>query len=526
VGASIVPRRSPDTVSTAPLPGVRSPVNVPRLGGGGVDITPVANEVSELIQRHQQHADQVILLDADNKLAQLETDVRTAATQKRGKDALGATQYASDAWAKGVSDLESGLTTDKQREVFRARAASRYESLYANTEAHAADEWNRFEAQTTDDAVTNRMSAAVANYRDPEIVAKNAVEARAIIQDAAKRFGWSDETRDQKVASTLSAMHSGIINRFLAVGDDRAAQAYYDKARSQLTGDDLVRIDKSLDESSTRGQSQREADRIMGVSQTLAQGLAEAAKITDPKTREATEHRVRQAFEDKAAGDREERFKAYQDAGVTLEKTHSTDKIPPATWNLLSVTERRSLQEREDQLRHPRHTTNMDTWYKLMNMAGLNDSTRAEFESTDLNKYRRSGELDEQDFEHMAELQLTMRRQTAAGISGEARREATAADRDAKKAADRAAAAEELRKLGISVAPAPAPGGPIVRPVPTGGSNALGGMVTAPTPAAPAPAGKVDTVGGRVRVPQSWIDHAKRDQNYRLYLEHMGVKIP
>jgi hypothetical protein len=51
-------------------------------------------------------------------------------------------------------------------------------------------------------------------------------------------------------------------------------------------------------------------------------------------------------------------------------------------------------------------------------------------------------------------------------------------------------------------------------------------MVTAPTPAAPAPAGKVDTVGGRVRVPQSWIDHAKRDQNYRLYLEHMGVKIP
>jgi hypothetical protein len=94
VGASIVPRRSPDTVSTAPLPGVRSPVNVPRLGGGGVDITPVANEVSELIQRHQAHADQVILLDADNKLAQLETDVRTAATQKRGKDALGATQYA------------------------------------------------------------------------------------------------------------------------------------------------------------------------------------------------------------------------------------------------------------------------------------------------------------------------------------------------------------------------------------------------------------------------------------------------
>jgi hypothetical protein len=143
-----------------------------------------------------------------------------------------------------------------------------------------------------------------------------------------------------------------------------------------------VRIDKSLDESSTRGQSQREADRIMGVSQTLSQGLAEAAKITDPKTREATEHRVRQAYEDRAAGDREERFKAYQDAGVILEKTRSTDKIPPATWNLLSVTERRSLQEREDQLRHPRHTTNMDTWYKLMNMAGLNDSTRAEFENT------------------------------------------------------------------------------------------------------------------------------------------------
>lgn len=260
-----LPRANPTPVPTAPLAGARVPTGVPTRAFGAPESVPldgVTRQVAGIIERHQSQADNAILLDADNQLARLETDLRTTATARRGKDALGATDEMQDGWAKGVSAIESSLTNDRQRQLFQARAGNRFAGLYSATESHAHDEWTRFQDSTSATAVQNRVNDALANYRDPQQVAKAAVEARAIVQDQAKRSGWSPEITEQKTGEVLSALHAGVIGRFIAVGDDRAAKAYYDKAKSQIAGKHLEDVDRALEVASTEGAGLRAADAV------------------------------------------------------------------------------------------------------------------------------------------------------------------------------------------------------------------------------------------------------------------------
>src|SRR5436190_2248004 len=411
-------------VQRAPIPGPRiSPVApAGAFGAPTPDYTGVLRAVSGLVERHRQEADQLTLLDADNQFAQLPTDLHTQATSRQGLDALGATADVQAAWDKGVSDIEGGIRSDRAKDAFRNRVAGRYQTLYGAVERHAANEYQRFASETTKTAINSRFDEALTNFADPAAVETAVNESRAIISDQGRREGWGAETIAEEQRAQASRIQSVVIARMLAKGDDLAATNYYAKVRDQVSGRDALKLEQDLDVSSVRGQSQRNADLILATAATFDAARAEAAKITDPKVREATEERVRREFADRAADDRQQRFQAYQDAGVILERTRDTHTIPPATWNLLSVTERRALQEREEQLRHPRHSSDPDTYWSLMNMAGLSDQSRAAFESVDLNDYRRKGLLDDVDFNRLLSLQRSLRTSTQGAVAGEARR--------------------------------------------------------------------------------------------------------
>jgi hypothetical protein len=380
-----VPRRSQGTVGTAPLPGVRTPVDVPGAAfraPAGIDPTGISRDIAEVIDRHRQHADTVIMLDADNKLAELESSLRTNATKLKGKDALGATQQATDGWQQGVSDIESSLTSEQQREQFRLRAASRYIGLKSFTENHGADEWDRFQAQTTDTAIKNRMSDAIANYRDPQTVARNAVEARSIIQNAGRRNGWDTETTDRKVAESLSAIHAGVISRYLAAGDDLGAKEYYEKSKSQLLGEHRDNIEASLKEGSTRGESQRQADAITAKATDRASALEAVRKISDPGVRDATEERVNRFFSEKRQAETEDREDRYLTATNIVDKNPGRsprDVVPPAIWTQLPPEQRNTLERRAN----APDTNDAKRWLTFLDMTPqqLGALTKSEFES-------------------------------------------------------------------------------------------------------------------------------------------------
>lgn len=257
------------------------------------------------------------------------------------------------------------------------------------------------------------------------------------------------------------------------------------------------------------GQAPRQQQPV-----TLTEALSRAAQIQDPRVREATEQRIRRHYEDIAADRRQQQAQNFQTAGEIVEKTGDHERIPLPMWLSLDVHDREALLRREDQVRHPKVADNGDTYVSLMNMAGLSDASRSHFETLDLGKYR--GKVTESEFKQLLSLQTTERRQTSAGISSEARRVSAAETAEQKRAAAAAEKAKQkeaeaekaraaLKAMGVDIGPA-VPGAPIHKP------------------AAAAPVGQAMAPGGKV--PQAWLDRAKKDQNYRLYLEHMGVKVP
>lgn len=116
----------------------------------------------------------------------------------------------------------------------------------------------------------------------------------------------------------------------------------------------------------------------------LSEALAQAATITDPRVREATEHRVRQGFADKAAESRQERAQAFQQASAIVEQTKSYDAIPLTVRMAMSPEENNALQHRVEQIRHPKDAGDSETYFHLLNLASLSPESRAQFANENL----------------------------------------------------------------------------------------------------------------------------------------------
>lgn len=491
-----VPRRSTGYVPTSPLPNERVPSGAFQ-EAPPVDLSPVTRTIARIAEEEKGKQDELAILDADNKLGALQTDLTVHATQYRGKDALGALPDVTDQWRKQADEIRNGLANDDQRLKFEARAAGRFQSLRASVVEHTAGEMKRYDDDTTSSGLKLAVNTALQNYTNPTTVEQSLADSKKIIDLYADRNGWSPEERQQKQLEQASVIHSGIIDRLLADDRDIDATKYFQAHSSELDSRALLQARDSLDLGSLRGESQRRADGIVQSSATLGGALAEARKITDPKLREATEGRIRRHYEDVEASLRYDREQAYEEASAILERTGDLNKIPPNIYNRLNASQHRELEHRLAQKRNPDKQTNWSTYARLLNMAGLNDSTRQEFEQIDLTKYR--SQLSDQHYEHLLTLQLGERRQTGGAISSEAKRQATQAERDATKQRQREQAAAMLRSLGVDV-PVKAPGAP---------------LRGATVPLRLSPKGK--------QVPQAWLYRATRDENYKRYLEHMGV---
>lgn len=404
-----VPRRD-RVAATAPLPGVRVSPDAPAAAFRPVepiDISGVTRAIADFAAREREKADQLALLDADNRLAKLHTDLELEARQRRGKDALSATADIEAKWQEGVGVIEKELgNNDRVRFAFHNRAGNRWQSLYANVERHAAVETERYDNEVTDTALKNRVNDALTNFRDPEMVAKAAVELRAIVRDHGKRQGWAPEAIEQRTNEQLSRLHAGVISRFLHAGDDRAARAYYQKAKGQILGEHAENIDQALQEGSTLGEAQRQADAIIktkGITRTEAYERARA--IDDPKVRRATEQQLDTEY---ARQDRLEREQHDQFLKTAAEYADGGQQAPATILSRLSVAERRSLESyRRSVVRGEPIETDWAAYYQLKQQAG-NPRTRAEFMRLNLLTYR--DRLANSEFEELVKLQTNVSR--------------------------------------------------------------------------------------------------------------------
>lgn len=514
-------------VAPAPRPNVQvGPEASPSAFGvpGGIDLSGAQRVAVDLWDKARQRANQVAALDADNQLHDLAQDLyyhpQTGAFNVLGKDAIGAADKAREAWAKGVGEIGNGLSNDDQRLAFQRRSQAQRFQLDDAAAAHVNAQIQQYDKGETLKALDKRRDLAIASPDKPAIIQGAIAEQRAIWSDYARAHGLGPEATAQGLAETVSATHAAVISQMLANGNDLDAQGYYAQHQAEIVGNDSTQIAKEMDIGSLRGESQRQADTITAVAVNPAGALEAANRIADPKLRDATVDRVRAFYDEQNHAKALDAENAFQEAGTILEQRGSFDAIPPALLSRMTYQQRDALRNDVDRLRKQRteRTTDPQLYYNLMNMAGVNDFTRRDFENINLMQFR--SQLSDTDFERLVQLQRTERLQTQGAIAGEARRDATAAQKEAEKAAERERAKQTLRDMGIEI-PDTVPGGPIQPPATPPSAQQPKGAAQG-TLRTPVPAG---STSGRM-VPQSWLDRAARDPAYRLYLQHMGINVP
>ena len=466
-----VPVRSPlPSVATEPLPGVRGSPNAP---SGAfqpprpVDLSGITGLAQELYQRQRQHADQVAVLDADTQLTKfrssLISDPQNGILAARGKNALDASQGWEAKWADGMAQIRQGLKTPEQLDAFDRLAHGQFARANEEVEAHVGAQLRAYDQNTVNASLDETYTDAVQHADRPDLVAAAIDKGKAVATDWAKRQGFSPEQTKQAIAALVSKAHVGVMESLVNRKLDLAATQYLAKHEAELTGEDLPVAQKLVNSGSVAGESQRNADDIMKTATTLPDAQTQAAQIAEPQVREATERRLRQAFEDKAAGERQQRDDAYEHATDIVRKTGDFDNVPYATRRLLSPAMESSLRNLEDQIRHPKRQTDMGLYATLMNMAGLNPQTRQDFEQLDLTEYR--PKLEDSDFERLVSLQLQLRTAT----------------QNADKRAEELGAEVPDRTLPSDV---------------------------------------------RLSIPPEWIEAAKINPRYRRYLNHMAGHAP
>lgn len=349
-------------------------------------VAGVGSEIQKIAIDEKNKADQLAVLDGDKDMSALQTDLlygKNGAKNRLGKDAFGLPDEIQEKFSKGSQEIEKRLTNDAQRLAFKKQQASRSAELNRTVQAHVSEQIKRFDDQTTESYIANERNAAALSFMDPSRIDISVERQRMAIQQYSDRNGLGPEYVKQKMLDVASKTHLGVIEQMLTNDLDLIGKQYYENHKADISADDALRIQRSLDESSLRGESQRQADKIFMSTSNRQEALEEARKIQDPKVRDATEDRVNGMFSQKLQAEREAQDKIYLDAtnildGIKGGVKNARDVIPAPMWAKMSLQQRESLQRRREDV-----DNNDKVWLDFLSMKPeqVAKLSRAEFET-------------------------------------------------------------------------------------------------------------------------------------------------
>lgn len=299
-----VPRIQPQSVEQRPISAPQAPTQAPlEQFGGGQSAAGVleaggqlSRTVSLIYQEEKKKADQVAVLGADQELSRWETErlykAETGAMNKKGKDAFGLPDEVNKDFTKIVGDITSKLNNDDQRLAFQRMATSRGVDIERSLTKHVSAEMRSYDDTITESYLKTEREAAVANFSDNERVDIGIERQKGAIVDYANRYGLPQEYVKLKTQEAVSKTRTDVVSRYLAVGDDLKAKAYYDQHKDEFSGADQMHMDKALEEGSLRGESQRINDKIMSTAKTRSEAMQMVKELSgsNPKLREVAEN--------------------------------------------------------------------------------------------------------------------------------------------------------------------------------------------------------------------------------------------
>jgi hypothetical protein len=414
-------------VGSTPLPGVRRTAAETALStGAGVEraragtaqafgslagqVSQIALDTrSQLIERETKRADEVALLDAENRLSTWEQqrlyDPEAGAFAQRGKNALGLPETIAQEYTDLAGEVEASLGTDRQREAFAKLRQRRGLDLDLSIRRHVFQQMQAYEGEELNAAISTSKDAAIANALDPRRVGEELTRAVTAIRTHGPRVGLGPEQIEKQISDVQTAVHVGVIDRLLATDNIRTAEVYFEETKGQISGDALARVEKALEEGGLRKAGQTKADEILAAGGTLTEQREKARAIDDPKLRDEVMGRIEHEANVRDRAEREAEENRLRTAYDLVDRYKDVKAIPPGQWSQLTGSARSALRHYAEALTQGVPIkTDLPTYYGLMQQAANEPDV---FARRNLLEFR--GKLDEQEFKQLAGLQLSIR---------------------------------------------------------------------------------------------------------------------
>lgn len=216
----------------------------------------MVNAGAQAFQQFQDEADRVRVMDAQNQLAELKIHLQNNQTDgfnhKKGVDVVsfddgqggGFVDYYSNAFQEGVSQINSKLGNNRQRQMFNqiaARDTVAFKSSIQNYFVNENDTYQKSVYSASADRFVRNINENPADFKS---IDENRLSLRAALNKVAQLQGKSALEAENMYLGTISQTHVGNINSFIENNDLRGAVQYRNKYADEISLNDSFKANK------------------------------------------------------------------------------------------------------------------------------------------------------------------------------------------------------------------------------------------------------------------------------------------
>lgn len=434
-----VPKLNPSNITQqAALPRVRFQTdNAPlEAFGGGAPLGELAKAtdsafdlLNQYVKKQKNDADDVAVQEAvantikkKNELFWGSDDGQVqGAISREGKAAAGINEEYGTKFKEYTDETYNSLSNEDQKRRYQIAAANQSADFSGMLNKHFYAETKKVEDQTFKASIGAYQDDAVRNFSDPGKVQNSIALQEMAIRDRAEKTGMTVEQADVLVRNAVSTTHKQVLTRMLNNDQDLLAKKYFEENKDQMSGLDMSSMEKNIESSSIRGESQRWVDEktapkyneagqpIPSTKPTMSQVLEQTKSIEDPQLRDATVNRIKDHYSTQKAA---ERYDNEQQMHTIFNTVRQTKELPPVTqMNQLDPSQQSAVYSWTKMVRAGIDPVNDDQLYYDTIQLAINPNTMNDFLEKNISAYRTK--LDRKHWETLVNLQAGLRKQDA-----------------------------------------------------------------------------------------------------------------
>ena len=304
--------------------------------------------------------------EAFNKLNDSFRKYKLEPLSKIGVDTRGITDKGDIDIAKIMKKAEDGLDNDEQRNLFRAKSASKREILLGQLQGHESTEFRKAEVAAIDSSIENGIRDAA------EVTATLTGSERDLALSDIREFLKDDlEEKTQGMMpaqaknvrnEVVSAFHESVLNEMVAVNAGEA-QAYYNKNKKEVIPENREAVENLINKEDVLQFGQDKASEIALRESDRSLWVATARiEIKDEAKRKATIKELETRKKELDQHDSDKKQEAYEGAlrYIINDATDLSDAINKANTLDDPIQQQKALKISEERFEIKKRATVTD----------------------------------------------------------------------------------------------------------------------------------------------------------------------